>query len=127
MSWHFFRPLDIEAMNKAAGKLIEYTDFTSFSKLHTDVKTNKCHVLEASWREENRKIIFTIKADRFLRNMVRAIVGTMIDIGMGKITLDDFTGIIEGKNRGLAGFSVPAHGLYLADIAYPELRISTIK
>jgi tRNA pseudouridine38-40 synthase len=127
LSWHFFRPLNIAAMNEAANKLMEYSDFTSFSKLHTDVKTNMCNIMVATWREENGKIIFTVKADRFLRNMVRAIVGTMIEIGLGKITMDEFTGIIEGKNRGLAGFSVPAHGLYLTRIAYPELRISTAK
>lgn len=123
LSWHFFRTLDMAAMNQAAQKLPEYSDFTSFSKLHTDVKTNFCHIMEANWREETGKIIFTIKADRFLRNMVRAIVGTMIGIGLGNIDLRGFSNIIEGKDRSLAGFSVPAHGLYLTEIAYPHLRI----
>lgn len=123
LSWHFSRPLDIKAMNQAALKLMEYSDFTSFSKLHSDVKTNKCHIMEANWSNNAGKIIFTIKADRFLRNMVRSIVGTMIEIGQGIIDIQEFKSIITGKDRGLAGFSVPAHGLYLVDIAYPDLRL----
>jgi tRNA pseudouridine38-40 synthase len=123
LSWHFFRSLDITTMNQASQKLQEYSDFTSFSKLHSDVKTNLCHIMEANWREEKSKIIFTVKADRFLRNMVRAIVGTMIELGQGNLDINGFTDIIEGKDRGLAGFSVPAHGLYLVDIAYPDLRL----
>ncbi len=102
---------------------MEYSDFTSFSKLHSDVKTNMCHIMEATWRDDAGKIIFTIKADRFLRNMVRAIVGTMIEIGLENIDLHGFTDIIAGKDRSLAGFSVPAHGLYLVDITYPDLRL----
>jgi tRNA pseudouridine38-40 synthase len=123
LSWHFSRHLDIDAMNQAARKLMEYSDFTSFSKLHSDVKTNQCHIMEASWREEDGKIIFTIKADRFLRNMVRAIVGTLVETGLGNTDLRGFSDIIEGKDRSLAGFSVPAHGLCLVDIAYPDLRL----
>ena len=123
LSWHFSRTLDIAAMNQAAKKLLDYSDFTSFSKLHSDVKTNLCHIMEASWCEDAGKIIFTIKADRFLRNMVRAIVGTMIEIGLGNLDLPGFTDIIAGKDRSLAGFSVPAHGLYLVDIAYPDLHL----
>jgi tRNA pseudouridine38-40 synthase len=123
LSWNFSRPLDIAAMNQAARKLMEYSDFTSFSKLHSDVKTNNCHIMEAAWRAHSGKIIFTIKADRFLRNMVRAIVGTMIEIGQGNIDLNQFADIIAGKDRSLAGFSVPAHGLYLVVIAYPDLRV----
>jgi tRNA pseudouridine38-40 synthase len=123
LSWYLSRPLDLAAMNQAARKLMEYSDFTSFSKLHSDVKTNKCHIMEATWCDAAGKIIFTIKADRFLRNMVRAIVGTMIEIGQGNIDLPGFANIIAGKDRGLAGFSVPPHGLYLVDISYPELRI----
>jgi tRNA pseudouridine38-40 synthase len=122
-SWYFSRSLDISAMNQAARKLMQYSDFTSFSKLHSDVKTNQCHIMEASWRDDDGKIIFTIRADRFLRNMVRAIVGTMIEIGLGNTDLRGFSDIIEGKDRSLAGFSVPAHGLYLVDIGYPDLRL----
>ena len=96
-----------------------YTDFTSFSKLHTDVKTNNCSIIEARWDESGSDLIFTITADRFLRNMVRAIVGTMADIGSGKKTADDFRKIIEAKDRGMAGKSAPARGLYLTSIEYP--------
>lgn len=123
LSWHFSRPLDIASMNQAALKLMDYSDFTSFSKLHSDVKTNRCHIMEAIWCENAGKIIFKIKADRFLRNMVRAIVGTLIEIGQGNIDHQGFADIIAGKNRSLAGFSVPAHGLYLVDIAYPDIRL----
>jgi tRNA pseudouridine38-40 synthase len=125
LSWYFSRQLDIDAMNQAARKLMDYSDFASFSKLHSDVKTNDCHIMEAVWSREGSLLVFTVKADRFLRNMVRAIVGTMIDVGLGKTDLKGFTDIIEGRDRRLAGFSVPAHGLYLTDISYPELRLSS--
>jgi tRNA pseudouridine38-40 synthase len=125
LSWHFSKPLDIAAMNQAARMLMEYSDFTSFSKLHSDVKTNLCHITEAMWTHEGSKIIFTVKADRFLRNMVRAIVGTMIEVGLGNLNLSGFAGIVEGRDRSLAGFSVPAHGLYLMNITYPDLRLSS--
>lgn len=117
----FFYPwsIDLEKMNIACKKLFDYTDFTSFSKLHTDVKTHNCRILEAAWTSNGNQLIFTIKADRFLRNMVRAIVGTMIDVGKGKISPEDFGRIIENKNRGLAGVSVPPHGLFLTKIDYP--------
>jgi tRNA pseudouridine38-40 synthase len=112
--------LDIEKMNKAANLLLDYTDFTSFSKLHTDVKTNNCKILEAYWKQENHKIVFTVKADRFLRNMVRAIVGTLLEVGRHKITIGDFIKIIESKDRSNAGVSVPSQGLFLSSIEYPE-------
>jgi tRNA pseudouridine38-40 synthase len=112
--------LDFEAMNEAASLLKEYRDFTSFSKLHTDVKTNNCIITYAQWTEVENEWIFTIQADRFLRNMVRAIVGTLFEVGRHKISLKDFKAIIESKNRCKAGVSVPAHGLYLDDIQYPE-------
>ena len=113
--------LNIEKMNKAARLLFEYTDFTSFSKAHTQVKTNICKIEKAHWRQENQLLVFQISADRFLRNMVRAIVGTLIDIGRGKISTQDFRMIIESKNRSNAGFSVPAKGLYLTEVTYPDL------
>jgi tRNA pseudouridine38-40 synthase len=106
-------------MNEVSKILFEYIDFTSFSKLHTDVKTNNCKIMQAEWSEENNMIIFTIKADRFLRNMVRAIVGTLIDVGKGKISTEEFRNIIESKNRSEAGYSVPAKGLFLDKIEYP--------
>ncbi len=119
-SWYFTRPLDLEAMNEACAVLFDFEDFTSFSKLHTDVKTNNCKVYAAEWKHEGHRLIFTVKADRFLRNMVRAIVGTCIQVGLGKITVDEFRKIIELKDRGAAGASAPSEGLFLADIEYPE-------
>ncbi|RLD80727.1 MAG: tRNA pseudouridine(38-40) synthase TruA, partial [Bacteroidetes bacterium] len=120
LAWHVHGQLDIDSMNKGAAILLNYTDFTSFSKLHTQVKTNNCDVMEAYWEQKEDMLIFTIKADRFLRNMVRAIVGTLIDLGRGKIDLDEFRSVIEAKDRSEAGLSVPAHGLYLTDIEYPD-------
>ncbi len=110
---------DVENMNEAAKVLLEYRDFTSFAKLHTDTKTNDCRILEASWEKSGSQLVFTITADRFLRNMVRAIVGTLIDVGRGKITVDAVRTIIEKKDRGASGASVPAKGLCLVDIKYP--------
>lgn len=114
-----FHPLDFEMMNKAAETLLEYTDFTSFSKLHTDVKTNNCKVMQAKWCFEKDRWIFTIEADRFLRNMVRAIVGTLLEVGRGKMSVAEFRQVIEAKNRCNAGTSVPGKGLYLVEVTYP--------
>ncbi len=118
-SWYFFSQPDLERMNEASRILFEYTDFTSFSKLHTDVKTNNCKIYQAEWTQEGANVIFTVKADRFLRNMVRALVGTILEVGIGKIDLNQFRTIIEQKDRGAAGLSVPAHGLFLTDVEYP--------
>ena len=117
-SWYFHQKLDIDLMNKAAQILFNHTDFQCFSKVNTDVNTFDCTIFEAYWKQENGNLIFTISANRFLRNMVRAIVGTLINIGLHKSTLADFTAVIESKNRDKAGFSVPAHGLYLTKIEY---------
>jgi tRNA pseudouridine38-40 synthase len=122
-SYFLTHKLDVDIMNKACELLQSYTDFTSFSKLHTDVKTNNCKITQAFWSKEDHKLKFTITADRFLRNMVRAIVGTLIDVGKMKISLEDFILIIESKNRSDAGVSVPAHGLYLDNITYPDTII----
>lgn len=120
-TWRIFQPLDINIMNKAARVLFEYTDFTSFSKLHTDVKTNNCRMMKAEWKQiGDTEYVFTIQADRFLRNMVRAIVGTLVDVGRGKIGLEEFRKVIEEKNRCSAGNSVPANALFLEDITYPD-------
>ncbi len=119
-SYYFPKDLNIELMNKACDLLYNYTDFTSFSKLHTDVKTNNCKITEAFWSQEEHKIKFTISADRFLRNMVRAIVGTTLEVGREKLSLDDFIQIIESKNRSEAGVSVPAQGLFLTNITYDK-------
>jgi tRNA pseudouridine38-40 synthase len=119
-SWYYSGTLNIAAMNKAANKLMDYSDFTSFSKLHSDVKTNNCQILEAIWSTDGDHLIFTIRSNRFLRNMVRSIVGTMIDIGRGKLNMDDLTRILDGRNRNLAGFSAPAQGLAHVHVQYPE-------
>ena len=148
--------LDFERMDRAAQILFEYEDFTSFSKLHTDVKTNNCRIMQASWepiglsmsnavgelsnantQNDNAtdrlrldassvmqpRWCFVIEADRFLRNMVRAIVGTLLDVGRGKLTEDDFRRIIETKDRSAAGTSAPAHGLFFFGATYPDLYI----
>lgn len=121
-SWYCFQNLDIDLMNKACQILFEHTDFECFSKVHTEVFTFNCTITEANWKQNGNQLIFTIKADRFLRNMVRAIVGTMINIGSKKTSLDEFVAIIESKNRSKAGFSVPAHGLFLVKVDYPFLE-----
>lgn len=112
--------LDIGAMNACADILFDYSDFTSFSKLHTDTKTNNCKVMLANWEQVGNDYIFTIKADRFLRNMVRSIVGTLLDVGKGKLNETEFRKIIEAKDRCSAGTSVPGHALFLEEIDYPQ-------
>lgn len=112
--------LDLDSMLKACHVLFEYEDFTSFSKLHTQTKTNNCKILEANWLQFDDNLVFTISADRFLRNMVRAIVGTMLEIGKGTLTIEGFREVIESKNRSNAGFSVSGHALFLENISYPD-------
>ncbi len=113
--------IDFDAMNRAAELLYEYTDFTSFSKLHTDVKTNNCKVTYAAWRNVGGcEWVFEIEADRFLRNMVRAIVGTLLLVGRGKMTIDGFRDVIENKARGEAGDSAMGEALFLVDVKYPN-------
>lgn len=113
--------LNFEAMNNAARVLPEYTDFTSFSKLHTDVKTNNCKIKSAQWKRlDDNHWVFEIEADRFLRNMVRAVVGTLFQVGMGKMTNEQFAQVIIKQNRCSAGDSAPAQGLYLTHIEYPK-------
>lgn len=114
-------PIDFEAMNEAAGYLKDVRDFSSFSKAHSQTKTNNCKVTEAAWtRLSEHEWYFKITADRFLRNMVRAIVGTLLETGRGKSAPGDIRTIVDNKNRSDAGASVPAHGLYLTHIAYPD-------
>ena len=118
-AYFYLGTLDFDAMNEAASKLFNYIDFTSFSKLHTDVKTNNCTIYEARWEQVSPSHwIFHISADRFLRNMVRAIVGTLLMVGTKKISVDGFCQIIESKDRCKAGTSAPAHGLYLTEVVY---------
>ena len=119
-SWYLHGKINIAAMNEACGLLFHHSDFTSFSRLHSGAKSNICKIYSAGWKESDNRLVFTIKADRFLRNMVRAIVGTMVDIGFGKMDLNEFEGIILAKDRCKAGKSAPAKGLFLADNEYPE-------
>lgn len=129
-SWHSPSSLDVDKMNEAAAILLSIDDFTSFAKLHSDAKTNICDVKEARWDivDDNscpgsfffdNSIVFTITADRFLRNMVRAVVGTLVDVGRGKLSLKDFQNIIERKNRCAAGTSMPPQALFLWEVKYP--------
>lgn len=112
------RNLDINKMNEACEILLEYEDFTSFSKLHTDNRTNNCTIYKAVWEQDGSALKFTISANRFLRNMVRAIVGTMVEIGNGKIQPEDLRKIMELKDRNAAGTSAPPQGLFLVDVGY---------
>ncbi len=121
-SWELRQPLDIVAMNEAAALLLNHTDFQCFSKVDTDVHTFNCRIFAARWDRNGEKLVFTISADRFLRNMVRAIVGTMIAVGQGKITAADVEKIILSRDRQNAGASVPAHGLYLTQIQYEYIK-----
>ena len=132
------RKLDLEKMNEGASLLLGISDFTSFAKLHSDAKTNICKVFSAEWNKVDEPIsilsttlpfngiVFTISADRFLRNMVRAIVGTLIDLGTGKISIEKFKNIIDTKDRCAAGFSVPASGLFLWKIEYPFINQASL-
>ena len=116
----YYKP-DIDKMNEAAKVLMEYEDFTSFAKLHTQVKTNICHLTRADWTEEEGGWVFTIRSNRFLRNMVRSVTGTLLDVGRGKLTIDGLREIIERKDRCAAGVSMPACGLFLTKVEYPYL------
>ncbi|MFK7786779.1 MAG: tRNA pseudouridine(38-40) synthase TruA [Crocinitomicaceae bacterium] len=118
-SWYVHQSLDISHMNEAARHLLGKQDFTSLSKLHTDAKTNICDVRSAKWvLEDDHSLYFEIEADRFLRNMVRATVGTLVDVGLGKLQPNDIPAILAAKDRQAASTSVPAHGLYLWKIEY---------
>ena len=120
-SYRLFRTPDFDAMNRAASQLLLHTDFTSFSKLHTDVKTNNCRVMQAAWTPVDATTwCFTIQADRFLRNMVRAIVGTLLLVGQGKLSIEGFNQIILKRDRCSAGTSVPGEALFLIDVGYPN-------
>ena len=124
-SWYVYAALDFDRMNEAARVLLDYEDFTSFSKTNTDTKTNICRVTKAVWEKmEDGNWRFTVTANRFLRNMVRAIVGTLVEVGRGRMTIDDFRRVIEARNRCSAGESVPAHALFLVDIQYPNPQLT---
>ncbi len=120
-SWYVYGELDFELMNKAAATLLEYEDFTSFSKLNTQNKTNNCKITKATWQKNGeQEWRFTVSADRFLRGMVRAIVGTLVMVGKNKITISDFRKIIEAKDRRVAGNNAPANALFLVGIKYAK-------
>ncbi|MFH1161213.1 MAG: tRNA pseudouridine(38-40) synthase TruA [bacterium] len=119
-SYYLYGYLDVELMNKGAEFLLSVTDFTSFSKVNSDTKTNICKVFSARWEPCEHELVFTIRADRFLRNMVRAIVGTLLELGSGKITFDEFRQIVHSHNRSNAGDSVPAAGLFLVEVVYAD-------
>ena len=131
-TFHIQKPLDFRKMNEAAALLFDYFDFTSFSKVHTDVKTNNCKIMQAHWQQiESHPLLthgccdselweFTIQADRFLRNMVRAVVGTLIEVGRGVMSIMDFCQVIEQKDRCSAGTSVPGNALFLAKVEYKD-------
>ena len=123
----YYQQLDVEMMNNAAAELLNYTNFKSFSKSKTDVKTYNCKVTQAKWILDNNLLTFHISADRFLRNMVRAVVGTLIEVGLGKKTVEDFKEIIESEDRSNAGFSVPPQGLFLVKVAYPKEILKNYK
>ena len=119
-SWYIRQPLKLDLMQEAASKLFFYEDFTTFSKLHTDVKTNLCKIHEARFISEGPSTIFRISANRFLRNMVRAIVGTLVEVGKGSMSVIEFEQIIQQKDRSAAASSAPTKGLFLTDVVYPE-------
>ena len=118
-SWQVYGNPDFELMNRAARVLMEYKDFTSFSKVNTDTKTNDCTITEARWdRVGEDQWRFTVTANRFLRNMVRAIVGTLMEVGRGRMTIEQLRSVIEAKDRCRAGDSVPGNALFLVEVLY---------
>lgn len=119
-AWHVRKKPDLVKMQEAANTLFDFIDFTSFSRTRTQTKTNNCKILLANWKQDGDRLIFTIKADRFLRNMVRAIVGTLLEIGHDKKSVEDFRDLILAKDRTRAGESAPAHGLFLTKVEYPQ-------
>lgn len=122
-AWQYYVPLDVERMNEAAKSLLEWEDFTSFAKLNSNNKTNICHVVKAEWHraaDDEDLLIFTIRADRFLRNMIRAIVGTLVDVGRGRYTVEEFERILHSCDLSLSSSGAPAVGLFLSDVKYSD-------
>lgn len=119
-TWLYYVPLDLERMNRAAAALLEYDDFTSFAKLNSNNKTNICRIMRADWQADGEVLCFTIRADRFLRNMVRSIVGTLVDVGRGRYTPEEFRAIVESRDLSRSSAGAPAQGLFLSDVRYPE-------
>lgn len=122
-AWQYYVPLDMERMNKAAEELLKYDDFTSFAKLNSNNKTNICKVTRAEWRRDEQDedmMIFTIRSDRFLRNMIRAIVGTLVDVGRGRYTVEEFRDILHSRDLSRSSAGAPAVGLFLSDVKYSD-------
>jgi tRNA pseudouridine38-40 synthase len=119
-AFYFFRDLDVPTMNRAAALLRGRHDFQCFSKVKTDVNHFICEVMQVGWNQKGELLVFTIAANRFLRGMVRAIVGTLLEVGTGKISIKEFQEIIQSKDRKRAGMNVPAEGLYLTKVKYPN-------
>ena len=122
-AWQYYVQLDMERMNEAAATLLEYDDFTSFAKLNSNNKTNICRVVKAEWRRaewDEDLLIFTIRADRFLRNMIRAIVGTLVDVGRGRYTVEEFCDILHSRDLSRSSAGAPAQGLFLSDVKYSD-------
>jgi tRNA pseudouridine38-40 synthase len=126
-AYFFPYTIDVARMQEAAALLKTYTDFTSFSKRNTQVKTFLCKVEESEWKRQGSQLIYRVKANRFLRGMVRGLTGTLLQVGRGKLSLDDFRKIIEAKNCREADFAVPGHGLFLIEVSYPENTLLTIQ
>jgi tRNA pseudouridine38-40 synthase len=120
LSYYFTHSLDVPLMNEAAESMKAFTDFESFSKVKTDVNTFNCEIFEAIWKPHNELLVFHVSANRFLRGMVRTIVGTLLEVGLHNLTVEGFKNIIESKDRKAAGRSVPAHGLFLTSVKYPQ-------
>ena len=119
-TWQYYVPLDVGRMNEAAAWLLCYDDFTSFAKLNSNNKTNICRVMHASWTADGQGVLcFTIRADRFLRNMVRSLVGTLVDVGRGRYTPQQFREIVESRDLSRSSGGAPAQGLFLSDVVYP--------
>jgi tRNA pseudouridine38-40 synthase len=119
LAWHYFKTVDVQTMNSAAALLLGEHDFECFSKVKTDVNHFLCDIKKAAWREEGDLLEFTITANRFLRGMVRAVVGTLLDVGTGKTSLKEFQAILQSRDRKKAGANVPPYGLYLSKVKYP--------
>lgn len=120
LSFYFFKPVNLQTLNRASALLLGRHDFQCFSKVHTDVDHFICQVKEARWTSKEETLVFRITANRFLRGMVRAVVGTLLDVGTGKITLEQFKAILASGDRRKAGMNVPAEGLYLVRVKYPR-------
>lgn len=117
-AWYFPYTLNMEALQEAAALLMRYHDFTSFSKRNTQVKTFECSIMESSWRQQQDCLVYRVRANRFLRGMVRALVATMLQVGRGTLSLEDFRAVIDAKDCTRASFAAPAHGLFLVEVCY---------